>query len=526
MNLTFEPRQPAGPLPWLVLVICLAYLLAGSIGHDPWKSEDTIGIAVAHDFYTGSDWLKPTLAGEAWTETAPLWHWTAAATATLTGAFLPFHDGARLASALFGGLFLLLLALTARRLYDKDAGWGAPLLAVGTLGLLMPLHEAQPASAILATMAGVYWGATLLAERPWRGALVMGVSLAASFLAGGLSGTLPLLILLLVPLLQKRYSAALIAACTGVALAAIWLLLIAQYEPAWGAAWWPHQFSAIEPRLGLTAEHAKFLGWFAWPVLYVAPWAIWRNRQRLTSPDIGIPLLGALSGLVWFLTHETNVSNALPIIPPLILLAATGSARLRRGAANAWDWFGMTTFTITAALVWLGYSALQLGWPPKLAASALRLEPGFVAQFSFLALLVALTATLGWIFILTRLPRSPWRVVSRWAAGLTVFWILLIALWVPWIDYGKTYRPVVASLQQTLPAGAGCIGRLSLGVPQRAVLAYHGGIRTRVDGKDCDWLIIQSGPKEAAPDGWTRVWEGHRPGDRNERLRLYKRNDG
>ncbi|MBU1236125.1 MAG: hypothetical protein KJ634_06540 [Gammaproteobacteria bacterium] len=522
MNFLFESRQP-GPLPWLVLLVCAAYLLAGITGHDPWKADDAIGLAIAHGFFTGQDWLKPTLAGEAWTETTPLWYWLAAVMARITSFALPFHDGARLASSLFGGVFFLVLARTARSLYDDDAGWGAPLLAAGTLGLLLPLHEGQPAAAVLASIAGVYWGAALIGERPWAGAAIMGVSLGASFLAGGLLGVLPPLTLLAIPLLQKRYVAFLLALGLGAVTASAWPLALAYKEPAYLVAWWTAERAAIDFHGGFTSAHAKFIGWFAMPILYVAPWMLWRSRHRLTSPDVGIPLWGAIVALVWYVSHEPIVENALPLVPPLVLLASAGSARLRRGAANAWDWFGMMALTISAALVWLGSVALLTGWPPKLAGNMARLTPGFTAHFSLFAMLLALVATAAWIMALTRLPRSPWRVVTRWATGVTVAWILLATLWIPWIDHAKTYRPVVADLQRALPADAECIGRLSVGAPQRAALDYFGGIRTRWGSKACDWLIVQSGPKDAPPKGWDMVWEGHRPGDRTERLRLYRR---
>ena len=515
--------RPPGPLPWLVVALCAAFVMAGLIGHDPWKTEDAIGLAIAHGFYNGGDWLKPTLAGEAWPEAEPLYYWVAAATASLMRLLLPFHEGARLASALFGGIFLAFLAGAARRLYGSEAGWGAPLLAIGTLGLLIPMHEAYPTSAILAATAGTYWGAALLSKRPLAGALVMGTTLGLNFLAGGLGGVLPPLTLLAIPLLQKRWTAFAVAAGVGTVIAATWLLLLAQNDPVFLDAWWSAELAAIDPHGGFSVGHAKFLGWFAWPVLFVAPWALWRSRKNLSAPELILPLLGAAVALLWFLAHEARTPAILPLIPPLVLLAATGSARLRRGAANAWDWFGMMTFTIAAALVWLGSIAMLTGWPTKIAADAIKLEPGFVAHFSLPAMLVALLATAAWIMALMRLPRSPWRVVSRWAAGVTVVWVLLAALWMPWIDYGKTYRPVVVSLRQALPAEPGCIGRLWLGAPQRAALDYFAGIRTRWGSKECHWLIVQGGPQEPIPEGWTTTWEGHRPGDRSEWLRLYRR---
>ncbi len=523
MSFFFESRQP-GPLPWLVMVVCTIYLLAGIIGHDPWKSEDAIGLAIAHGFHTSDNWLKPTLAGEAWAEAEPLYHWLAAATASITRTFLPFHDGARLASALFGGLFLFLLAGAARTLYGNDAGWGVPLLAVGTLGLLVPIHEAQPAAAVLAASAGVYWGVALLPGRPLVGALLMGTSLGGSFLAGGLGGVLPPLTLLAIPLVQKRYAALAIVLCLGGVLAAAWPLLLAQHEPAYLNAWWATELAATEPRGGFTLGHAKFLGWFAWPILYIAPWALWRNRRHLMeTPGMAIPAVGAIVAFLWYMSHDARTASALPLVPPLILLAAAGSASLRRGAGNAWDWFGMMTLSIAAALIWLGSVAMLTGWPAKIAGNVAKLGPGFVAHFSLFASLVALAATAAWIMTLARSPRSPWRVVSRWAVGVTMSWVMLVALWMPWIDYGKTYRPVVASLRHALPADAGCIGRLALGPAQRAALDYFGGIRTRWGSKACHWLIAQGEPNEAAPEGWTKVWEGHRPGDRSERLRLYRR---
>ncbi len=40
---------------------------------------------------------------------------------------------------------------------------------------------------------------------------------------------------------------------------------------------------------------------------------------------------------------------------------------------------------------------------------------------------------------------------------------------------------------------------------------------------ECRWLLVQGTRKETAPEGWHKVWEGHRPGDKTERLWLYRR---
>jgi hypothetical protein len=99
-------------------------------------------------------------------------------------------------------------------------------------------------------------------------------------------------------------------------------------------------------------------------------------------------------------------------------------------------------------------------------------------------------------------------------------------LWLPWIDYGKSYRSVSADFRQALGSHPGCIARRGLGLAQRASLDYFNDIRT-VGGnraRDCRYLIMQTAPRAGNdPPGWTLIRETSRPGDKGERLRLYRR---
>jgi hypothetical protein len=94
-----------------------------------------------------------------------------------------------------------------------------------------------------------------------------------------------------------------------------------------------------------------------------------------------------------------------------------------------------------------------------------------------------------------RTPRSPWRAAARWSVGLTTIWLLLMTLWLPWIDYGKTYRGVSADLRHALGTNPGCIARRGLGLAQRASLDYFNGIRTVGGSKcrQCRHMIVQAG---------------------------------
>jgi 4-amino-4-deoxy-L-arabinose transferase-like glycosyltransferase len=520
----FNGQSDAAPRPWLVLLLCLLFAFAGITGHDPWKTDDAVNLGIAHGFLTGGHWAIPTLAGETLAEAEPLYGWLAATLATIGHFLLPFHSAARLASGVFTLIFLAVLGVTARRLLGRDEGWAAPLLAIGTLGLLIPVHEAQPASAVLAGVAVAYWGTALLDRQAIAGGVVLGAGLGATFLAGGLVAAVPVAVLLLLPLTAGRWLATIAALAAAVLSGGSWLWFARAVDPAYPQTWLDAEIAAINVHQAFSLAHLELISWFGWPVLYIALWTLWSVRRQILTPAFARPLLGLVAGILWFLVQEARISTLLPAIVPMILLATMGCIRLRRGAANAWDWFGMMTTTLVVGLVWIGAAGLYLGWPEKLGRNIQRLTPGFAAELWLPGLLAALAVTCLWLAMLVNLPRSPWRVAIRWAAGVTVVWSMLTALWLPWIDYGKTYRPLVASLRQALPADIDCLGRMEFGLGQRAALDYFAGLRTRPARQNCSWAIHQQAPAGAGdPAGWTRVWEGHRPGDRTEAWRLYRR---
>ena len=521
-------RGAGFPLPGLTLaLLCAAYLLTGILGHDPWKTDDAIHLGIAWNFYNGDGLLLPRVGGEPLFGTTPLYHWVAALTAWATQWVLPFHDGARLATPVFGALFLFFLFKAATALNDRDAGLVAPVVAIGTLGLLVPVHDAQPAVALLAMAALAYWGLALAPAKPLVGALWLGIGCGAAVLAGGPAGAAPVLPLLLLPLLRRTWLAFFIALYAAIAVAALWPTFLALRTPAYLVGWWHEELALMAFQKGLRTDHLELLAWFSWPALPLAAWAAWVQRRQWRDWNVLAPALGTVLALAWFLGHEPRPLQALPLLAPLALLAAAGAHRLRRGAANAFDWFGMMTFTLVIGLVWLGGIAMWTGWPAQIARNFAKLEPGFVPQFSYLALGLALAFSAGWIAALLRLPRSPWRAAVRWTAGLTAMWGVLIALWLPWIDYGKTYRGVMRSLRAAVPQDAGCVAGRNVGLAQRALVDYFAGIRLQPAGRsECRWLLVQGSAKHAAaPAGWVRIWEGHRPSDRSERLRLYRREE-
>ncbi len=532
---TFPPRG-------IVLVVILAlYVLPGLVGHDPWKSDDATHFGLTYALLEGQGWLVPHLAGQAWFDNPPLYYWVAAIVAKALRFLLPLYDAVRLTSGVFGALFLCFSILAARRLGNTEAAPAAGLIAIGCLGLLVHIHDTQPAIAFLAAMAASYYGLALVLTRPWLGALATGAAIAVGYLAIGVPALLALVPLpLLLPLLAPAWRSrkALLGLCIGLLLAtllsAIWPLLLYWYEPGALDAWWARELVDLRPVASWPASlwgYMQLLVWFAWPALPLAAWTLWRERRRLREPRVMLPLLSfVVMLLLQSLCYEPRSLTALLLLPPLILLAVPATGTLRRGASNAFDWFGMMTFTLLGALLWLAWSALMFGVPAQLARNAARIEPGFVAAFSAPAFAAALALTLAWLWLIFGSPRSPQRGTVHWAAGMILIWGLAVALLLPWIDYGKSYRAVATSLKKALPTELGCVVGRDLGEAQRASFHYFAGIQTLPeDGKSaasCKLFLIQSTArgKDLPPGaGWRKIWEGNRRGDRVERFRLYQK---
>jgi hypothetical protein len=169
------------------------------------------------------------------------------------------------------------------------------------------------------------------------------------------------------------------------------------------------------------------------------------------------------------------------------------------------------------------------GLPPRIANNFFKNAPGFALELKVFPLLVTLALFLVWLYVIFFSARSPVRSVARWAAGIVLLWGSFSLLWMPWADYVKGYRTVALQLRSKIPVDAGCIAQRSLGISQAAALDYHAGIRPQpfdtLKPNACALLLVQGSPKnefDGPGDGWTKLADVGRPGDRSERYRLYR----
>lgn len=529
----------------LIALLCVAWIMPGLIGHEPWKTDEAYTFGVIYDMLRGGSWLTPTLAGELYLDEPPLYYLTAAATALMASSLLPLHDGARLATGLYMALALWFCALASRELHGKGNGAIAALLLLGCFGLVLRSHEIITDSAPLAGFALAYYALALALRVPLRGGVLLGCALGVVFLS---QGVLETLILMLIAAALPAWSAAWrtrsyaralrVAAGIAVPLIVSWPLALYLRAPALLEAWLQRDLYAMLAGTGREVSfYLSILPWHAWPVWVLCLWTLWVHRMQsargepFATPAIALPLTGFVITLV-LLSIGSGARDvyALILLPAAALLAVPGLRTLRRGAANAWYWFGVTGTTFFIVVAWFYWTGLELGAPARLHAHLHRLQPGYEPGLKLLPFTLAAGYTLAWFVLLARLKRSTQRPAVVWAAGVTVLWGLTAILFVGWVDTGKSYRAVFTGLQQNLPATYNCVASDRLGDSQRAMLHYYADVITHrhdaaAQTRNCDLLLLQGVAREepALDANWRKIWEGSRPGDRVERYRLYQR---
>ncbi len=556
-----------GALPRaLLLAICIIYGLAGLFGRDPWKNEDAAGFGVMWQLGSGSlqDWLMPNIVGRPYSDDGPLVFWIGGGMIRLLGGWLGAPDAARLATALFYFATCALIWYSTyllgrrdevqpfafafggqpdARSYGRALADGALLIFLACVGLALRGHETTAQVGQVCFIAFTLYGLVRSLDKPVQGSLWFGVGLGALCLASGPILPLVLLAATLIaglicrPLPLMRLLT--IGAPLGVLIIAVWMATVyfgatvtddaVTYIREW-ARYDRHTYGP--PSLAAAGFIARNFFLFSWPVWPIAAfaWLSWRGMRR--APHVTLPLsfLTVLFVLLVLLRSPGDVQFIL-LLPPMAVLAAFALPTLPRAAINAIDWFSLLFFTILGGTIWFLWVAKTTGWPPRIASNVFRQLPGFQHTFTISAVIIALAVTVAWVLIvrwrLSRAPKQIWRPVVISAAGTTLMWVMAMTLWLPSINYGKTYRDVAQAAQLALPSTYTCVQPIRMGDAQLASFAYFGHIRFGGPDDGCDILLRHDAVDYGAPSSishfeWRLIWEGRRPADRDERFRMYR----
>jgi hypothetical protein len=224
---------------------------------------------------------------------------------------------------------------------------------------------------------------------------------------------------------------------------------------------------------------------------------------------------------------------ALPLLLPLAMLGASVVPTLPRWPSAILDRLGTVVFSVVILTLWVGWLALNTGHPMALSGWMHRTHPAYVPSFRLFAFVVAILFTVSWFLLLLRSSgkRDGKHAVLSWAAGMSFAWGIAMAILVPWLDAGNSYRSMMISLNKAIPPGIQDVVGISVDESPRAMLDYYVGVKVqRFDPEDQDQddlLLVKNEPtgKEQVDAGWCKIWEGARPGDTKEIFRLYSRKE-
>lgn len=547
-NPALVTHRAAQRLPRLALLLfCAAYVIPGVFGRDPWKNADITAFGYMVNMAEGrASWWTPAVGGLP-SDAALLPYWLGAAFVKLLGPWLGAPLAARLPFALLLVLVLVLTWYSTYHLarteaaqplpfafggeadpvdYARAIADGALLALIATLGLLQLGHETTPELAQLASVSLFLYALCTNPFRSWAPKLAALLALPALAASGAPAVAVALG---LVGIVTCRFSdhedsrrfVPWIAAGTAIAVIAAWWL---------GA--WSWRLAAYEKPSQLMST-AKLLAWFMWPAWPIACWTLWRWRRHLLRRHISVPLSCVVVSLVACIAMRGSDRALMLALPPLAVLAAFALPTLQRSTAAAIDWFSVFFFSACALTIWVVYVAMQTGVPARPAANVARRVVGFTPSFSLLALVLAIVGTLAWLWLVRwrtgRHQHALWKSLVLPASGVALSWLLLMTLWLPLLDYARSYRPLIERVARHVPRSA-CVSGPELPRGQIVALEYMGGYRvdavTAADAGGCDFYLRLEGSSRPRPTpaGWSLVARERRPADRDEVTAIYRRN--
>lgn len=282
---------------------------------------------------------------------------------------------------------------------------------------------------------------------------------------------------------------------------------------------------------------SRLLLWFTWPAWPLVLWTLWRWRLQIFSRSVSLhmalPLWFALVALAATLTTRPADRALLLALPALAALAAFALPTLQRSVAALIDWFTLLFFTGCGIIIWVFWFAMQTGHPRQLHLNVLRQAPGFEGSFSLPVFLIALAATLVWTWLVKwrvgRHRAAMWKSLVLPAGGAALCWLLLTTLWMPALDFVRSYRVVVQNVSSVVGESP-CLQELDLSRGQIAAFKYHGHYVLHPFGstQSCPWMLVNPDSrnrlqKSASARQWHLQATIRRPSDKADDVLLFRR---
>lgn len=565
-------QQDTAPFPLRYLVLLSAlYILAGLTWRGLWRQEAaSFATMLTMAQGSSSDWLHPNIAGSYATNFGPLPYWIGALAIKIFEGLLTPFAAAQIATAIQDTVSIYILWLTTYRLgrrnemqpqrlafggepraqdYGKMLADSAVLLLISTYGIAAHTHDTSEGATLL--MVCLIWlcGAVSSLDKPLTARWLWAFGLA------GMGLTLPfgLFIFFIIATLTVLFfshwrshttNIAPVVIFIGLGLPIAWLLQTTNNSTYFTA--WLHEqrFAPLSDSNRIFFLRNIFI--FTWPIAPLSLWCLWRWRAQWHSPVVFLGLISLLTPFLHLLiTGQRFEMSMLVFTPALLLLAPFGLATLNRGRANIIDWFSVITFSLLALGIWIMWFASWVGYPQSWAANIYKLSPLFKHEFKWWPFVIALTVSLLWIVLLIwrahHAPRAIWKSIVFSSGGLVLIWTLLATLWMPWLDYTRSYSQVGQELTKHIPSHTSCVRALGLSEATRGAIYYYAKLpfvqnNLPFDKVTCPYIISNEETLKQAQrlsinqniniseHSWQVVWLGERVAERHNMLVLLRQN--
>ena len=532
----------------------LLFLLAGVLGHDPWKQDETYSFGIIYHFYTTHSWLIPTNAGTPFMEKPPLYYWSAVLLCKLLSPLIALHDAARVTSVLYTLISLLFMQKAARLVHTQSQSQ-AIFLLLGTLGILRHCHDMFTDVSLLAGATIAMYGILLWTQQNAScktAGLWLGVGNGMAFLSKGfffplVMGISSILLFLLLPRLrnQNTFKTLLISLVCAAPFLGIWEGLLYLDAPDLFYTWfWDNNIGRFlgfsVARLG--ADNKSFymvytVWWFAFPVFPLALYTLYFGKDKWHEASFITPAVVATTGFILLCSSASaRALYFIPLIPAFTLLALPTLAALPASFGKYWHQIIMTLAFVLTLLIWLIW--IHLHYPPahwflpyflmQKIGEALPLDL-VVSHSEWLAITASVFAL---CFLLLQYRQDKKQVAFSWFVAIATLWITTNTLLMPWIDHTKSYRPVLGEMQNVIlqsPYSTACMNTMNLGESIAPMLEYFWQLKppvpvTGITEANCPLLFTVIGKKSSKDvyPNWQLLWKGNRALDtKDEELRLY-----
>lgn len=505
-------------LPRVALwLFCLAYVLPGFMGRDPWRSQDMASFGMMGELVAGnSSWWQLSWLGRGPDVPALLPYWLGAWSMQIAPNWVAPDFAARIPFAFLLGLTLLATWYAVYYLARRDAAQPVPfafggeaqpvdyaraladgglLAMIAMLGLAQLSHETTPYAAQLAFTALLFYAMAASAYHraapamcavlalfglAFSGVPAFGLALAC---AGGLARGMQK------DAYARRWAVYFVTLGLAAAAAALQLGL------------WHAKTGQLPQTIADLNAWGKLMLWFTWPAWPMALIGLWKWRAWWQHLHIALPCALATTIIVATLIAPNADRTLLLAAPTLACLAAFALPTLQRSVTSLIDWFTLIFFSGCGLIIWVVWIAMETGIPAQPAANVRRLVPGFEPSFGWLAFIAAVAATVAWVWLVAwrtgRHRDALWKSLVLPAGGAATSWLLLMTLWMPLLNYVRSDKALALQVMQVTGVLAtatsqACIRALGLSHADTAAIQYHAHTKLQLlaDDSGCAWLVV------------------------------------